>query len=285
VDVAYLVRPDGQLTASNRLILNQLSFGEPVAGAPNSLPLKLAVALLADRNGVIDIDLPISGSLNDPQFSLGPVIFKVIINLVLKAITAPFSLLAGAFGGGGDELSAVGFAPGSALLAPDAQKSLDRVAKALADRPALKMTVIGTASLEVEREAVKRESLKELMQAEKRREAVLGGATSTAVVSVSDADYPALLKEVYKRADIKKPRNVIGIAKDLPQGEMEELLLANVVVTDEVMRELAVQRGVAVRDYLATQKLPLERLFLGAAKAVPADAKWTPRAELNLAAQ
>ena len=66
---------------------------------------------------------------------------------------------------------------------------------------------------------------------------------------------------------------------------MEELLLANVVVTDEVIRDLAVQRGVAVRDYLATQKLPLERLFLGAAKAVPPDAKWTPRAELSLAAQ
>ena len=285
VDVAYVVRPDGQLTASNRLILNQLSFGEPVPGAPSSLPVKLAVALLADRNGVIDIDLPISGSLNDPQFSLVPVIFKVIGNLIVKAITAPFSLLAGAFGGGGDELSAVSFAPGSAALAPDAQKSLDRVAKALTDRPALKMTVIGTASLDVERDAVKRERLKEFIQAEKRREAVLAGATSTGVISVNEAEYPALLKEVYKRTDVKKPRNLIGIAKDLPQGEMEELLLANVVVTDEVIRDLAVQRGVAVRDYLATQKLPLERLFLGAAKAVPPDAKWTPRAELSLAAQ
>ena len=247
--------------------------------------MKLAVALLADRNGVIDIDLPISGSLNDPQFSLVPVIFKVIGNLIVKAITAPFSLLAGAFGGGGDELSAVSFAPGSAALAPDAQKSLDRVAKALTDRPALKMTVIGTASLDVERDAVKRERLKEFIQAEKRREAVLAGATSTGVISVNEAEYPALLKEVYKRTDVKKPRNLIGIAKDLPQGEMEELLLANVVVTDEVIRDLAVQRGVAVRDYLATQKLPLERLFLGAAKAVPPDAKWTPRAELSLAAQ
>jgi hypothetical protein len=284
VDVAYLVRPDGQLTASNRLVLNQLSFGEPVPNAPASLPVKLAVALLADRNGMIDIDLPISGSLNDPQFSLGPVIFKIIINIIGKALTAPFSLLASAFGGGGDELSMVSFSPGSAVLEPEAQKGLDRVAKALADRPALKMTVVGTASLEVEREAWKRERLNQLVRAEKRREAVVAGSTATAAISVSAAEYPALLKEVYRRADIKKPRNMIGMAKDIPQAEMEELLLANISATEEAMRELAVRRGVAVRDYLASKQLPAERLFLGAAKAVAPEAKYSPRAELNLAA-
>ncbi len=284
LDVAYLVRPDGQLTASNRLVLNQLNFGEPVAGAPASLPVKLAVALLADRNGMIDIDLPISGSLNDPQFSLGPVIFKIIVNIIGKALTAPFSLLAGAFGGGGDELSIVSFSPGTAVLEPDAQKGLDRVAKALMDRPALKMTVVGTASLEVEREAFKRERLRQLVAGEKRRDAVRAGATATGAITVSAAEYPALLKEAYRRADIKKPRNVIGMAKDIPQAEMEELLLANMAVTDESMRELAVQRGVAVRDYLASQKLPLDRLYLGAARSVPPEAKWSPRAEMNLGA-
>ncbi len=284
VDVSYLVRPDGQLTASNRLILNQLSFGEPVPNAPASLPVKLAVALLADRNGMIDIDLPISGSLNDPQFSLGPVIFKIIINIIGKALTAPFSLLASAFGGGGDELSMVSFSPGSAVLEPEAQKGLDRVAKALAERPSLKMTVVGTASLDVEREAWKRERLNQLVRAEKRREAVVAGATATAAVTVSAAEYPALLKEVYRRADIKKPRNVIGMAKDIPQAEMEELLLANISATEDAMRELAVQRGVAVRDYLASRQLPAERLFLGAAKAVAPEARYSPRAELNLAA-
>lgn len=110
MDVAYKVLPSGQLTASNKLVLNQLTFGDPVANAPNSLPVKLAVALLSDSHGVIDLDLPISGSLNDPQFKLGPVIFKIIVNLIGKAITAPFSLLASALGGG-DELSSVAFAP------------------------------------------------------------------------------------------------------------------------------------------------------------------------------
>ena len=283
VDVSYLVQPDGKLTATNKVILNQLAFGEKVPGSTASLPVKLAVALLADRNGVIDIDLPISGSLNDPQFSLGPVIVKVIVNVIVKAITAPFSLLANAFGGGGEELSTVGFAPGSAELRPEAKAGLDKVAKALADRPSLQLTVVGTSSVEAEREGFKRERLDALVRAEKRRITVKEGGTTSAAVSISPAEYPELLKEVYKRADMPKPRNLIGLAKDLPVPEMEKLLLADIKVNDDAMRELAVQRGVAVKDYLASRDLPPERLFLGAAKAVPPEAKWTPRAELNLA--
>jgi hypothetical protein len=109
------------------------------------------------------------------------------------------------------------------------------------------------------------------------------GGTTSAAVSISPAEYPALLKDVYKRDDMPKPRNLIGLAKDLPVAEMEKLLLADIQVNDSAMRELAVQRGVAVKDYLASRDLPPERLFLGAAKAVPPEAKWTPRAELNLA--
>jgi hypothetical protein len=285
VDVAYLVLPSGQLTASNNIILNQLTFGEKVEGAPNSLPVKLAVALLADRNGVIDINLPISGSLNDPQFSLGPIIFKVIVNLIVKAITSPFSLLASAFGGGGDELSQVAFAPGSAALSAEAKLGLDKVAKALTDRPALKMTVIGSASLDAERDAYRQARLKALLLAEKRRAAVVSGTPAQAaqVAEVTATETPALLKEVYKRADMPKPRNLIGLAKDIPGPEMEALLLTHIAVTDDVMRELAQARGVAVKEYLVDKQLPVERLFLGAAKPVAPDPKWTPRAELNLA--
>ncbi|HAL40340.1 MAG TPA: hypothetical protein DCP03_20470, partial [Polaromonas sp.] len=283
VDVNYVVLPNGQLTASNKLTLNQLSFGDKVEGSTASLPVKLAVALLADRNGLINLDLPVSGSLNDPQFSLGPLIGKVIINMIVKAVTAPFSLLAHALSGGGEELSIVSFSAGSAELTPEARSGLDKVAKALADRPALTLTVVGTSSMEAERDGFKRERLNELVRAEKRRQTVKAGDTTTAVVSINPAEYPALLKEVYKRADIPKPRNLIGLAKDLLEPEMEKLLLADIEVNDEAMRELAVQRGVAVRDYLVSRDLPSERLFLGAAKTVPPEAKWTPRAELNLA--
>ncbi|NMM75158.1 DUF748 domain-containing protein [Acidovorax sp. SRB_24] len=284
MDVAYQVLPNGQLTASNKLVLNQLTFGEPVEGAPASLPVRLAVALLADRNGVIDLDLPISGSLNDPAFRLGPVIFKAIGNLILKAVTAPFSLLAHALGGGGGESpSAVAFAPGSAHLDDSARQALDKVARALTDRPSLTMTVVGEASAEMERDAWKRERLQQALLAQKRRAAQRTGQAAETVAAVEPQEYPALLKELYRRADMRKPRNLVGMAKDLPQAEMEAMLLDSMAVPDDAMRELALARGVAVRDYLASRQLPLDRLFLGAAKTLPPTPQWTPRAELTLA--
>ncbi len=284
VDVNYAILPDGQLTATNNIVLNQLRFGDKVEGAPNSLPVKLAVALLADRNGVIDINLPVSGSINDPQFKLGSVVFKLITNLIVKAITAPFSLLASALGGGGDELGTVPFAAGSSVLSADARAGLDKVAKALADRPALKMTVTGTASLEAEREAVKRERLGALLMAEKRRRSVVAGQEGAETPAVTDAQYPDLLKAVYRRADITKPRNLVGLTKDISVVEMESLLMTSMGVTEDDLRALALQRGVAVKDYLAARQLPAERLFLGGVKVVSPQDGWKPQAELNLTA-
>ncbi len=286
VDVRYSVAPDGQLNASNQIVLNQLAFGNRIEGseAPN-LPVKLAVALLADRNGVIDINLPVSGSLNDPQFRLAPIIFKLIFNLIGKAITSPFSLLAGALGGGGDELSQVAFAPGSAALSDEGRQRLDKIAKALADRPALQLTVIGHGDLDAERNGLRRARLDAQVLAEKRRALARSGGAVTGTVVVTPAEYPALLKEVYKRADISKPRNLVGMAKDLPLPEMEALLLAAIPVTADTVRELAVARGVAVKDYLASRELPENRMFLGAPKLAQAGERWVPQAELQLASR
>ena len=284
MDVNYKVQPDGQLTASNKLVLRQLTFGDKVEGAPASLPVKLAVALLSDRNGVIDLDVPLSGSLNDPQFRLAPIIFKVIGNIIMKAVTAPFALLSGAFSGG-DESGAVNFAPGSAQLDARAKEQLGKIVKALTDRPALKMTVVGESRQAEDQEAWKSVELDRLLLAQKRRNAIREGKSGEEVVEISDAERPALLKAVYGRADIKKPRNMVGMAKDLPADQMKALLVASIKVPEDAMRELALARGVAVRDYLATQKLPLDRLFLGAPKLDVQDKDWSPRAQLSLSAQ
>jgi uncharacterized protein involved in outer membrane biogenesis len=283
VDVRYAVQPNGQLTAENKLVLNQLTFGDKVEGAPASLPVKLAVALLADRNGVIDLNLPISGSLNDPQFRIGPVVWKVITNLIAKAVTAPFSLLANAFGGGaGSDLGNVAFAPGSAALTTDARQGLDKVVKALMDRPSLKLTVLGYAHLESEREAAKRDKLKALLLAEKRRIASGQGKDLASVGAVTEDEVPTLLRAVYRRADIAKPRNMVGLTKELSVTEMEALLLANLNVKEQDIRDLAMQRAVVVKDYLAAQKLPADRLFLGSVKTAGNAADIKPQAELQI---
>ena len=287
MDVAYKILPDGQLIATNKLVLNQLAFGEPVEGASASLPVRLATALLADRNGIIDVDLPISGSLNDPEFRLGAVILKVIGNLIMKAITAPFSLLAGAFSDAGEQ-GAVLFALGSAELDEKARQQLDKIANELNNRPALKVTVVGWAQPDAEQLAWKRQRLRDMAEAQKRRAAIRAGEPADSIAPLTEEEYPALLKELYRRSDIRKPRNFVGLAKDVPVAEMEALLMHNLTVPDNAMADLALARGVAVRDYLAQQQVPLERLFVGASKLQPGgegDAPWRPKAELSLNAQ
>ena len=285
MEVAYRIAPDGLLTASNQITLNQLVFGEQVTSpdAPN-LPVKLAVSLLADRNGVIDINLPISGSINDPEFRVGPIIVRLIFNLIGKAITSPFALLGAAFGGG-EELSEVDFAPGESVLTESAKTRLVTVAKALENRPALRVTVIGEADIDTEKEGFRRAQLSGMLAAEKRRQIARDGQAAASDASVSAAEIPALLKAVYRRADIIKPRNVVGLAKDIPHAEMEALLLASIPVSGDAMRELALARSVAVRDFLAAQSVANERLYLGAPAAQRSGERWTPRAELKLGTQ
>ncbi len=280
VDVAYNIKPDGQLSATNNIVLSQLTFAEKAEG-PTSLPVKLAVTLLSDRHGVIDLNLPISGSINDPSFSIWPVVWKIVGNLITKALTSPFSL----FSGGGSEeedLATVAFTPGTAVMADSAAQTLNKAIQGLIDKPALKTTVVGTASLEAERDAIKQDRLNTLMLAEKRRIAGVAGQDVAAVDHINEAEAPALLKEVYRRSDFKKPRNLIGLTKDLPTDEMRALLLQNMVVNEDTARELARTRGVVVREYMTAHQLPSERIFLGAEAIAPAAPTWKPHVELSI---
>ena len=285
MDIAYKIDPDGKLDAKNQVILNQLTFGDKVESADaTKLPVLLVVALLKDRNGVIDINLPVSGSVNDPQFSIFGIVLKIIGNLLVKAVTSPFALLSG---GGSDDLSFVAFAPGTASLTEAGRSTIDKVAKALTDRPALKMTVTGASDPVSERETSQRAALEARVLAEQRREALRAGAASDAPLPPLT---PALREPIIKRlyADAKlpdKPRNVIGLAKDIPMAEMEALMRNAVVVSTDTARELALQRGLAVRDALIAKGLPSERLFLAAPKLRASgedDAAWSPRVQLAL---
>ena len=127
-----------------------------------------------------------------------------------------------------------------------------------------------------------------MAEAQKRRAAIRAGEPADSIAPLTEEEYPALLKELYRRSDIRKPRNFVGLAKDVPVAEMEALLMHNLTVPDNAMADLALARGVAVRDYLAQQQVPLERLFVGASKLQPGgegDAPSRPKAELSLNAQ
>lgn len=286
VDVKYKVEK-GVLTAENNIFLDQLTFGEKVESPDAlSIPLHLAVALLKNSRGEIDINLPISGTLNDPQFSLGGIIFKAIVNLIVKAVTAPFALLGSLFGGG-EELSMVEFAPGRAALAQEAEKRLQTLAKALADRPALKLEITGRADPENDREGLKRAVLERRVRAQKLAEGAKRGEAGGSLreVRVTSEEYPKYLERAYKEEKFPKPKNLIGLNKSLPVPEMEQLMLANIQAGENEMTDLANRRAQAARTWLVEQGgIPAERVFVLAPKVeTEADGKKVgSRAEFSL---
>jgi hypothetical protein len=130
-----------KLEATHHIVIDQLEFGAATASKQAvPLPVKLAASLLKDRHGVIDLELPVSGSLDDPKFRIGPIIWKVFVNLIEKAATAPFALLGSMFGGG-PQLSYIDFPAGAATLTSAQQQQLSQLSKALVDRPQLKLNI------------------------------------------------------------------------------------------------------------------------------------------------
>ena len=274
-DVRYKVE-NRRLAAENRLVLDQLTFDPQRVDSPTAtkLPVLLAVALLRDSRGVIDIQLPISGSLDDPQFSVGGLIVRVIVNLITKAITAPFALLAAVFGGG-EELSTVPFAYGVAAIGADAQKRIDTLGKALADRPGLKLDIGGRADPAADREALRRAAVEDAIKRAKMKSLASSDNAPASIdqVTIGAEERTRWLTAAYRASSIKeRPRNAIGMLKDVPPAEMEAMLLADAKVEDDALVLLANARAQAVKDALATKGVAGERLFLTAPKVAAAGA-------------
>ncbi|WP_438942671.1 DUF748 domain-containing protein, partial [Ralstonia solanacearum] len=226
------------------------------------LPVRLAVALLKNSRGEIDVRVPVSGSLDDPQFSLGGVIVRAFVNLIVRAVTAPFSLLANAFGGGGEELGYIEFDPGTAAISQASMAKIDKLATALKDRPALKLDIIGRVDPATDRDGLRREAVNRQIREQKLKDA---GDTAEADNTVKPEEMDKYLERAYKAAKFPKPRNAIGLAKSLPPDEMRKLMETNVQVTDADLHELAQRRANAVHVALAERVEPA-RLFVVAPK-------------------
>src|SRR5216683_696729 len=284
VDVHYLLNQQN-LTADNHIFIDQLTFGDKVA-SPNAinLPLRLAVALLKNSRGQIDLRVPVSGSLSDPHFSIGSVVLHAFMNLIVKAATSPFSLIASAFGGGGNvDLSYVEFAPGLATLSPDSQNRLAIVAKALQDRTGLRLNISGRVDPEFDRQGLREAMVARQIRAQKIKDVGDTGENANSV-EVAPDEYDKYLKRAYKAADFPKPRDLIGLDKSLPPDEMKKLMLTNTQVGDKDLERLANARANAIRQWMS-KKIDSSRLFVVAPKL---DAKGindkgkTTRADLSL---
>ncbi|TAN38775.1 MAG: DUF748 domain-containing protein [Nitrospirae bacterium] len=265
-----------KLEADNRIFLDQFTFGDQVESPDaTKLPVKLAVALLKNRKGEIRLEIPVSGYINDPKFSVGRIVLKIIVNLLVKAATSPFALL-GALFGGGEELSFIDYEAGSSAVNEPGAKKLDTLIKALSDRPSLKLEIEGHVDTEKDREGLRKYAFERKLKAQKLKELVKKGVAASPVdeIKIETAEYPVYLKMAYKDEKFPKPRNVIGIAKDLPVPEMEKLMLTHIEIKEDDLRRLASQRALNVREKLVQSgKLEPERVFLVEPKALAPEKK------------
>jgi hypothetical protein len=263
-ELSYLI-VKRKLDSQNQVFIDQLTLGDRVESPDaTKLPVKLAIALLKDRKGEIKLDIPVSGYIDDPQFSVGKIILKILTNLIEKAATAPFALLGAVFGGG-EELSYVEFDYGILTLTEPNIKKLDTLIKALYDRPSLKLDIEGHVDIEKDREGLKQYLFNRKLKAQKLNEMVKKGLPAPSVdeLEIDSQEYEKYLKMAYKAEKFSKPQNVLGFVKDLPSSEMEKLMLTNTVVQDENLRLLASQRAMKVRDtILKSEQVDPERVFI-----------------------
>ena len=274
-DLKYLINKR-KLDSQNYIFLDQFTLGDRVENPKaTKLPVKLAIALLKDRKGEIKLDLPVTGSLDDPKFSVWSIILKVLINLISKAATSPFSLL-GALFGAGEELSYLEFDYGRTAITEQNVKKIDTLVKALHDRPSLKLDIEGHVDLEKDKEGLIQYLFDKKIKAQKLNEMVKKGQPAVPVddVKIEPPEYEKYLKMAYKEEKFPKPRNILGMAKDLPAPEIEKLMLTHIEIKEGDLRTLASQRAMKVKDaILKSGQVESERMFILEPKSLAPEKK------------
>jgi hypothetical protein len=276
------------LDAKQKFVIDQLQLGEKVESPDAvSLPLKLAVALLKDRNGVIDIDLPMTGSLDDPKFRMGPLIWKAFVGLLTKIATAPFALIGSLFGGG-PEVNFVEFEPGSVVLDPAGIEKMTAVRKALVERPALQVDVPMAYSAELDGQLIARQALEaDLRKLAGSQKKLIGGRPNEEEVAAMLADpeqrFELLAKHFRAEAGAEAPLPGDAAAFEALKGKErtpEGFAAANKAIEDdwldrhpatpEQMEGLGKARGQAIQAaLLGDGEVDPARVFLIHADSQP----------------
>jgi hypothetical protein len=264
-------------SGENRIVVKQLTLGERV-DSPDAteLPVSLAVALLKDRNGDIELDVPVRGDVDDPHFNFGKVVASTLRNAITRVVSSPFTILGSLVGGSGEGLNNIEFEFGSATLAPQQIEKLDKLAEALSDRPALLLKIEGTADKKKDGEALTEAELLAHLKREKRYHLRRAGEPVPAddeKISLSSADYRRYIKKLYLKRFKEKPEtlladesntsdnNASSIDSDPGVAAVKRRLLESMAVDETELEALAQERANQIRDYLIEQeKISEERL-------------------------
>lgn len=255
LDLHYMITK-GQLKAENKLVVEQLQLGEKV-DSPDAvdLPIRLAVALLKDTDGKISIELPISGDLNNPQFSVMPIVWQTLRNLVLRAAQAPFKFIGGLItGGGSEDLGSVSFAPGSSELSKESESALTTLAKALQERPTLRLEIEGTSAKSSDGPLIAEQRLEREYQynyykiLQRRGDKVPAQAS---LLKVPEDEKAPLLEGIYRtRLKQQPPAEWSQLSRDERSAKLREGLIQFWSGSEVLLRQLGQERASSIKDFL-----------------------------------
>jgi hypothetical protein len=267
---------DKVLTASNNLLIDQFELGEKVENPDAvSLPLELAIALLKDSDGKIKMDVPISGSLEDPKFSVSHIVFDALVNSISKIISSPFRALASLIGSE-EDLSTISFAAGEATLDKSQITKLEALSKALKARPILNLEIKGAAFQEQDWPAVSDDALYDQLKRIKADEVNKQGGRKTRAeyVVVTDDDYRRLMEKLFVEnfpLMVEKPTlgrlRLVGTQDDNTTDRFYAVAkekLSGIVKTEpQRLKDLASQRAQAIANYIVQKGgITNDRIFI-----------------------
>ncbi len=233
-----------QMTSSNNIKIKDIKLGEKVESKDAiNAPIGLAIALLEDSDGYIDLDIPIDGDINNPNFHLGDVILDVITNTIVGIVSAPFKFLAMMIGLDGEDISNVTFDYGSSTILTTQKEKLDNIIKAFAKRPNLKLKIV-TAYVQEEDTL----ALKEVQFKEKYGQ-------------IGDDNFNAIYEHFIKEFGKESYRELKGEKKEIYQ-HMITKLKNNIKIASDKLILLAKQRAIAIQSYLLEKKLPSDRIVI-----------------------
>ncbi len=266
VDLEYRIK-QRMLAGENKFVINKLQLGEKVDSKDAAnLPLDLAIAILEDSDGVIDLDLPISGNLDDPKFSYGSIVWKAIRNVLTKIVTAPFRALGKLFGGSGDKLEAISFEPGSAALAPPEMEKLKAVSIALSKRHRLALGIVPGYDTAPDARAIQETTLRKRVAEEmgiKLAEGQQPGPIDLTNPKVQKA-IDTLYDDLTQKGLLKRLASKLEKPKPGHFEEAQEKLTVSIEIKEADLQALAKARGEAIQKALTDTGIAQERVRVDA---------------------
>ncbi|MDI1362073.1 DUF748 domain-containing protein [Methylotenera sp.] len=266
VDLEYKIK-QRQLAGENKFVINKLKLGEKIKSADAAdLPLDLAIAILEDSDGVIDLELPITGSLDDPQFSYGSIVWKAIRNVLGKIVTAPFRALGKLFGGSGDKLEAITFEAGGAVLSPPELEKIKMVSTALAKRQGLALGIVPAYDEALDIPAIQEHAVRGKVAEEMGLTLAEGQAAGP--IDLNNAKVQKAIDNLYdtltKKSLLKKLASKLEKPKEGHYEEALEKLTASIQVSDADLKTLAKSRGEAIQRALLAAGVSVDRMHIDA---------------------